>query len=439
LHLSLLEWVVTLGLTIAVLLFDVLVIARRPHEPTMIECALALAVYVLLAVAFGAWVWIGHGQRFGMQFFAGWLTEYSLSVDNLFIFVIVVGSFKVPKRYQQEVLFLGIVLALVFRGVVITLGGVAVQRVSWTFYLFAVFLIVTAARLALGGGHDDEARPDNVVVRLARTYLNTTDRWDGLRLYVKDGGKRAMTPMFLVVLALASTDLVFALDSIPAVYGLTGEPYLVLTVNVFALMGLRQLYFLLGGALRRLTYLSRGLAVILMFIGVKLLLQALRQNDLPFLNGGKPVDVPKISTAVSLAVIAVTLMVATAASLYKTRVLDDGGRNQPPAGHRLAEVADQIPLHRRSHRADQGVDVHRADRLGAHPVPHDAQADQLRGAQRGPEQDLVGPQGPQHRVEDRPDELLLDQFDGLGQTGGGDGAGGEGTAVGHIPGGDGEV
>ncbi|HEU4361073.1 MAG TPA: TerC/Alx family metal homeostasis membrane protein [Mycobacterium sp.] len=321
-HLSLLEWVVTVALTITVLLFDVLVIARRPHEPTMAECTFALSVYVLLAVAFGTWVWVGHGQRFGMQFFAGWLTECSLSVDNLFIFVIVVASFNVPKRYQQEVLFLGIALALVFRGVVITLGGVAVQRVSWTFYLFSVFLIVIAVRLALGSGHDEEVKRDNLVVRLARTYLKTTDEWDGLKLYLKDDGKRVMTPMFLVVLALATTDLVFAVDSIPAVYGLTREPYLVLTANIFALMGLRQLYFLLGGMLNRLTYLSRGLAVILMFIGVKLMLQALRQNDLPFIHGGKPFAVPRISTAVSLAVIVVTLVVATAASLYKTRVVD---------------------------------------------------------------------------------------------------------------------
>lgn len=321
-HLSLLEWVVTVALTITVLLFDVLVIARRPHEPTMAECTFALSVYVLLAVAFGTWVWVGHGQRFGMQFFAGWLTEYSLSVDNLFIFVIVVASFNVPKRYQQEVLFLGIALALVFRGVVITLGGVAVQRVSWTFYLFSVFLIVIAVRLALGSGHDEEVKRDNLVVRLARTYLKTTDEWDGLKLYLKDGGNRVMTPMFLVVLALATTDLVFAVDSIPAVYGLTREPYLVLTANIFALMGLRQLYFLLGGMLNRLTYLSRGLAVILMFIGVKLMLQALRQNDLPFIHGGKPFAVPRISTSVSLAVIVVTLVVATAASLYKTRVVD---------------------------------------------------------------------------------------------------------------------
>lgn len=331
-HLTLLEWIVTSALTVAVLAFDVTMIARRPHEPTMRECALALTGYVALAVAFGIWVWVGHDSRFAMQFFAGWLTEYSLSVDNLFIFVIVIASFNVPRRYQQEVLFVGILLALVFRGIVITLGGVAVQRISWTFYLFGAFLIYTAGRLAFSGGHVggmDGIGRNNVVVRLARTYLKATDEWDGLKLYVKSGRKRVMTPMFFVVLALGTTDLVFALDSIPAVYGLTREPYLVFTVNMFALMGLRQLYFLLGGALRRLEYLSRGLIVILGFIGVKMVLQALRQNDVAFINGGKPFDVPKISTAVSLTVIVVTVVIATVASLYRTRRRADSNDGPP--------------------------------------------------------------------------------------------------------------
>jgi tellurite resistance protein TerC len=320
LHLSLLEWIVTVAVTLSVLLFDVVVIARRPREPTLRECVLALSAYVLLAVLFGAWIWFGHGQRFGMQFFAGWLTEYSLSVDNLFVFVLVMASFKVPKRYQQEVLFVGIVFALVFRGILITLGGVAVQRVSWVFYLLGGFLIVAAIQLACAGGQHTDG--DNAVVRFARRYLNTTDSWDGMRLYVKQGTKWAMTPMFLVVLALSTTDFMFALDSIPAIYGLTKEPYLVFTANVFALMGLRQLYFLLGGMLKRLVYLTYGLTAILSFIGVKLILQALRHNELSFVNGGQPFDVPKISTSFSLAFVVVTFAVATAASLYKTRVVD---------------------------------------------------------------------------------------------------------------------
>lgn len=319
-HISVLEWIVTLGLTIAVLLFDVVVIARRPHEPTVRECVTALSVYVGLAVLFGIWVWYFHGHEFGMEFFAGWLTEYSLSIDNLFLFVLIMASFNVPKLYQQEALFVGIVVALVFRGIFIALGAVAIQRLSWVFYVFGIFLLYTALKLVRDREPDDDA--DNVVVRFARRHFNTTDAFDGLKLYVKEGSKRLMTPMFLVMLALATTDLIFAIDSIPAIYGLTREPYLVLAANIFALMGLRQLYFLLGDVLKRLVFLSLGLGFILFFIGVKLVLHALRENDVPFINGGQHLDVPEIPTLFSLAVIVVTLVVTAVASLYKTRVLD---------------------------------------------------------------------------------------------------------------------
>ncbi len=317
---SRLEWLVTFGVTIAVLLFDVVVIARRPHEPTMRECAIALSIYVGLAVLFGGWVWHFHGDQFGLEFFAGWLTEYSLSVDNLFIFLIIMASFNVPKKYQQQALLVGIVLALIFRGIFIALGAVAIQQFSWIFYIFGLFLVYTAINLARDTDHDDDA--ENAVVRFARRHLSFTDDWDGLKLYVKEGSKRLLTPMFLVVLALGTTDLIFALDSIPAIYGLTREPYLVFTANVFALMGLRQLYFLLGGLLRRLVYLSQGLAFILLFIGVKLVLHALHENEVPFINGGEHVSVPEIPTLLSLGVIVVTLVITTAASLYKTRVVE---------------------------------------------------------------------------------------------------------------------
>jgi tellurite resistance protein TerC len=320
-NVSSLEWAVTLGVTIAVLLFDVVVIGRRPHEPSKFELVGALSLYIALAVAFGLWVWFFHGGQFGLEFFAGWLTEYSLSVDNLFIFLIIMASFNVPKIYQQQALLVGIVLALVFRGIFIALGAVAINEFSWVFYVFGLFLIYTGFRLASNNDHDDDG--DNSVVRFARTYLNTTDRWAGLKLYVKEGSKRLMTPMFLVILALGTTDLIFALDSIPAIYGLTREPYLVFTANIFALMGLRQLYFLLGDLLKRLVYLSRGLAVILCFIGVKLILHALHENKLPFINGGKHVDVPEIPTLLSLGVIVVALAATTIASLVKTRKSDD--------------------------------------------------------------------------------------------------------------------
>ncbi len=317
---SAIEWIITLAVTLAVLLVDVAVFARRPHEPSKRECVTALVFYVSLAIMFGLWVWKFHGSQFGLEFYAGWLTEYSLSIDNLFIFIIIMASFNVPKVHQQQALLVGIVLALVFRGIFIALGAVAIQQFSWIFYIFGAFLVFTAIRLALDTDHSDDA--DNAVVRFAKTYLNTTDRWDGLKLYIKHDGKRLMTPMFLVIVALATTDLLFAVDSIPAIYGLTSEPYLVFTANVFALMGLRQLYFLLGDLLQRLVYLSQGLAFILLFIGVKLLLHALHENELPFINGGDPVGVPEIPTLLSLAVIVLTLLITMVASLVKTRIID---------------------------------------------------------------------------------------------------------------------
>ncbi|MBN9634299.1 MAG: TerC family protein [Actinobacteria bacterium] len=317
-NVSTLEWSITLGVTIAVLLFDVVVIGRRPHEPTTRETAGYLAVYVGLAIAFGIWVWNFHGGDYGVEYFAGWLTEYSLSVDNLFIFLIIMASFKVPRVLQQEILLIGIILALIFRGIFIALGAVAISQFSWIFYLFGAFLVYTAVKLARDTEHDDDA--ENSMVRFARKYLKASDQWDGNRLHTSVNGKRVLTPMLLVIVALGTTDLLFALDSIPAIYGLTQEPYLVFTANVFALMGLRQLYFLLGDMLKRLVYLSQGLAFILGFIGVKLVLHALHENNLPFINGGEPVHVPQIPTLLSLAVIIVTLVVTTVASLLKTRV-----------------------------------------------------------------------------------------------------------------------
>ena len=314
------EWIVTLGVTMAVLLFDIIFIARRPHEPTFRECAIALSVYIGLTVAFGVWVWFSHGSQYGVEFFAGWLTEYSLSIDNLFIFLIIMASFKVPKKYQQEALLVGIILALIFRGIFIALGAVAIEEFSWIFYIFGAFLVYTAAKLVRDTDHDDDG--ENTVVKFARNHLSLTDEWHGLKLWIKENGKRLMTPMFLVIVALGTTDLLFALDSIPAIYGLTKEPYLVFTANVFALMGLRQLYFLLGDLLKRLVYLSQGLAFILFFIGVKLVLHALHENELPFINGGENVPVPEIPTLLSLGVIIVTLLITTVASLYKTRVVD---------------------------------------------------------------------------------------------------------------------
>jgi tellurite resistance protein TerC len=220
----------------------------------------------------------------------------------------------------DKVLYIGIVISMLLRAVFIAAGAAAISAASWVFYIFGAFLVYTAVKLARDTEHDDDA--ENSVVKFARNHLTLTDKWDGLKLWIKEDGKRLMTPMFLVIVALGTTDLLFALDSIPAIYGLTQQPYIVFTANVFALMGLRQLYFLLGDLLKRLVYLSQGLAFILAFIGVKLVLHALHENKLPFINGGEHVPVPEIPTLASLGVIIVTLVVTTVASLYKTRVVD---------------------------------------------------------------------------------------------------------------------
>jgi tellurite resistance protein TerC len=313
---SALEWIVTLCLTGAILGFDMVVIARRPHEPTLGRCALALSGYIGLAAVFGGWVWLCHGQQFGLQFFAGWLTEYSLSIDNLFMFIVIMANFKVPKLHQLRALFFGVVIALILRGVLIAVGAAAIQRFSWVFYVFGAFLLFTAVRLARSTGHGKGG--SSTVTRLTKSHLNTVESWDCMRLFTREGSKRVLTPIAVVVLALGATDLVFALDSIPAIYGLTSEAYLVFAANVFALMGMRQLYFLLGGLLSRLVFLSKGLAAVLFFIGVKLTLHALHENSLPFVNGGAPVRVPEISTAQSLGVIALTLAATTIASVFAT-------------------------------------------------------------------------------------------------------------------------
>ena len=328
-----LEWAITAGLTIAIIVIDIIVVARRPHVPSIRECSIYLAGYIGLAVVFGLWVTQHHGSKYGVEFYAGWLTEYSLSVDNLFIFLIIMASFKVPRRYQQEALLMGIVIALVFRGIFIALGAVAIANFSWVFYLFGAFLIYTAVKLVSDDDHDDDG--DNAVVKLARRRLNLSERWDGLKLVVRENGRRAVTPMALVIIALGTTDLLFALDSIPAIYGLTEEPYLVFTANVFALMGLRQLYFLLGDLLKRLVFLSQGLAILLGFIGVKLLLHALHENEVPFINGGDHVPVPEIPTLASLGAIVVILGLTTVISLaysHRHPELKDAGTDDDAPG-----------------------------------------------------------------------------------------------------------
>jgi tellurite resistance protein TerC len=309
-------WWTTIVVTVSVLLFDVVVVGRRPHEPSTKEVSTYLGIYIGAAVAFGIGVWVFSGSQYGTEFFAGWLTEYSLSVDNLFIFIIIMAKFGVPRQYQQRALMIGIVLALIMRAIFIAVGAAAINEFSWVFYIFGLFLVWTAFKLAKEGSNDDDEYEENRLIKWAKTSLPTTDQWDGAKIFTKENGKRLVTPMFLVILALGTTDLLFALDSIPAIYGLTREPYLVLTANIFALMGLRQLYFLIGGLLKRLIYLSYGLAVLLGFIGVKLILHAMHENELPFINGGEHIEwAPEIPILVSLGAIVAILGVTTVASL----------------------------------------------------------------------------------------------------------------------------
>ncbi|MCL8024219.1 TerC family protein [Nocardioides bruguierae] len=309
-------WVGTVVLTTTLLLVDVLVIGRRPHEPSTAESARHLAGFVGLAVLFGLGVWYFSSGDYAGQFFAGWLTEYSLSVDNLFVFLLIMARLHVPRQFQATALLIGIVIALVLRGVFIALGAAAIDQFSWVFYLFGLFLVYTAVKLVLDHGEEDPAEP--APVRWVRTHLPFSDHYDGVKLSTRVDGRRLGTPMLIVVLTLGMTDLLFALDSIPAIYGLTSEAYLVFAANVFALMGLRQLYFLIGDLLERLVYLSYGLSVLLAFIGVKLVLHAMHTNELPFLNGGEPISwAPEVPTWLSLVAIVVILGVTTVASLLK--------------------------------------------------------------------------------------------------------------------------
>src|SRR4051812_25741125 len=275
--------------------------------------------YVGLALVFGLALLAFTNGTFATQFYAGWLTEYSLSVDNLFVFVIIMARFKVPRALQQEALMVGIIIALVLRGLFILAGAALIERFTWVFYFFGAFLVYTAINL-VRHRNEHEDYEESAFIRKMRSLLRMTPDFHGAKVRISDNGKRVWTPMIIVFLALGTTDLIFALDSIPAIFGLTREPFIVFTANVFALMGLRQLYFLLGGLLKRLVYLSLGLAVILAFIGVKLVLEAVHENSLPFINGGEPVHaVPGIPIWLSLTVILGVLAVATVASLLKTR------------------------------------------------------------------------------------------------------------------------
>jgi len=304
-------WIATIAAFLAVLVFDFYLVARNPRDPSMRESTIWVAVYVSLAIVFGLGLLTFAGPRYGGEFFAGWITEYSLSVDNLFVFVLIMSKFAVPRAYRQKVLLIGIVLALVLRGIFIALGAEAIERFDWMFYLFGAFLIWTAWKLIKESDSEDEEFKENRLLRYVERVVPSTNEYDGARMTTIVDGRRLVTPMLIVMVAIGTTDLLFAVDSIPAIFGLTQEPYLVFTANAFALMGLRQLFFLIGGLLDRLVYLSKGLAFILAFIGVKLILEAMHHHGVAW--------APEVPILVSLGVIVGTLALTTVASLMKSR------------------------------------------------------------------------------------------------------------------------
>ncbi|RLZ03465.1 transporter [Kocuria tytonicola] len=354
-----LQWGVTIAFILGLLAYDFIFHARKPHEPTIREAAVWSAVYVGIALAFGLVVLWLDGTTLMAEYYGGYITEKALSVDNLFVFLIIMGSFAVPRADQQKVLLFGIVFALVARTVFIFVGAAAINAFAWVFYLFGLILIFTAGNLIKGEMTENASHEaDNVVVRLARKVVHTTDHYDGDKLFTVHHGKRALTPMLLVMIAIGGTDILFALDSIPAIFGLTQEPYIVFTATAFSLMGLRQLYFLIDGLLDRLIYLSWGLSVILAFIGVKLILHALHENTLPFINNGEHVAVVEIGIGTSLTVIVGVLVVTVLASLFspKGRALRTIQKTQDLTERYLALPAD-APAERRHEIADRLKDL----------------------------------------------------------------------------------
>ena len=308
-NVSLTTWLVVIGAILALIIVDLLTVSRKPHEVKFKEAAGWSIFYIAVAIGFGVWVWQSAGSEFGTEYFAAYLVEKSLSVDNLFVFIIILAQFKVPSIYHQRVLMFGVLLALVLRGIFIAVGAAALKEFNFTFVVFGAILIWTGVGL-FKHWDEDPSPEDNRLVKTMRKRIAMTDEFHGSKIFTKIDGKKLATPMFLVMIAIASTDLLFALDSIPATFGVTKEPFLVFAANAFALLGLRALYFLLKGLLDKLIYLSLGLSIILMFIGVKLVMTYVHEVWK---------EVPKIPTVASLAVIGIILVVSTVASLVKSK------------------------------------------------------------------------------------------------------------------------
>ncbi len=306
---SLLVWSLTVGAILLLVIVDLFTVSAKPHEVKFKEAASWSIFYIGLAIAFGIWVWNQYGSQMGTEFFAAYLVEKSLSVDNLFVFVIILAQFAVPGIYHQRILLFGVILALVLRTIFIAVGAAALAAFAFTFVIFGAILIWTGVGLFRHWDEDPEPG-DNKLVKIMRKRIAMVDEYHGTKLFIIQNGKRYATPMFMVMVAIASTDLLFALDSIPATFGVTSETFLVFSANAFALLGLRALYFLVKGLLDRLVYLSLGLSIILMFIGVKLIMTYLHEEF---------ASIPKIPTSISLGVIGTILVIATVASLVKTK------------------------------------------------------------------------------------------------------------------------
>ncbi len=304
-----LAWAMTIGVIAALILVDLFTVSSKPHEVMFKEATLWSIFYIGIAVIFGVWVWANYGSQFGTEYFAAYLVEKSLSVDNLFVFVIILAQFAVPSIYHQRVLLIGVILALVLRAIFIAIGAAALAAFSFTFVIFGAILIWTGVGLFRHWDEDPEPG-DNFIVKQVRKRVATVDEYHGTKLFIRVDGKRFATPMFLVMIAIGATDLLFALDSIPATFGVTSEAFLVFAANAFALLGLRALYFLIKGLLDKLIYLSLGLSIILIFIGIKLVLTFFHEIYK---------EVPKIPTLWSLAVIGLILVISTVASLIKSK------------------------------------------------------------------------------------------------------------------------
>jgi len=317
-------WVATIAVLVTVLAVDFIYQVRNPHEPTFRESAIQVTMYISLALLFTFVVGGVWGPQFAQEYFAGYITEYSLSVDNVFVFLVIFTQFAVPRELRSQALLIGVGLALVLRLIFILLGAAFIENFSWAFYVFGAFLLLTALKILKDtydglkdNGHSEYS--GGKVIAAIQKFIPSTDEYHGNKMVLKVSGKRLATPLLMVMIAIGFTDLLFALDSIPAIYGLTDVPYIVFVANVFALLGLRQLYFLIGGLMERLKYLGIGLSIILGWVGIKLVIHALHKNELPFINGGDKVTlVPEIGTELSLFVILITLLVTTIWSLAAT-------------------------------------------------------------------------------------------------------------------------